>query len=49
MSHGDCQRLKLMRQAGLRDAGLGSLGKNSGLNPGFMEPLKGFKYIQEEV
>lgn len=37
------------RHVTLGDAGLGRLDKDSGLNPGFMEPLKGFKYSQEEL
>jgi len=49
MPHGDHQRLRLMGHTGLGDTGLRSLGKNSGFNPGFMEPLKGFKDIQKEV
>lgn len=47
--HGDCQGLWLERQADLGDAGIGSLGKASGLNLGFPGPLKDFRYTQEEV
>lgn len=48
MPHGDCQGLRLERQKGLEGASLGSLGKDSGLKSGFMEPPKGFKCTQEE-
>lgn len=44
MPHGDCQGLGLERQKGRGDD---SLGKYFELNPGFMEPPKGFRCIHD--
>lgn len=49
MLYGDWQGLKLERKVEPGDAGLGSLGQNSGLKPGFMGLLTGFRYTQNPV